>query len=113
FWSLLYTLACTAKSVSVLLSVLNRPHFISRQQSIHVSWVRKKVVVTTMESSRSHRVARSACVYKYQHATQVDRTSNTASSWPPDSNRRSDLRLAKHPTYVWHFPDIRIGCPMT
>src|SRR5271156_6948988 len=34
FWSVVYTLACTARSVSVLHSVLNRPHFISRQQSI-------------------------------------------------------------------------------
>jgi len=47
---------------------------------VHVSWVRKKVVVMTMESSRSHRVARPACVCKYQLSTQVDRTSNTASS---------------------------------
>ena len=79
FWSLVYALACTT-SVSTLLPVLNRTRFICRQQSVHGSWVRKKVVVTTMEPSRSHRVARSACVYKYQLATQVDRTSNTASS---------------------------------
>ena len=59
FGSLLYILACTAKSVSVLHSVLNKPHFIHRQQSIHVSQVRKKVVAATMmESSGSHRVAK-------------------------------------------------------
>jgi hypothetical protein len=45
-------------------SILNRPHFISRRQPIHASQVRKKVVVATMESSRSHRVARSVCIYK-------------------------------------------------
>jgi hypothetical protein len=55
FW---YTLACTVNSVLALLSVLNRLRFSHRQQSIHVSQVCKKVVMMTMESSGSHRVAR-------------------------------------------------------
>src|SRR5580704_895881 len=33
----------------------------------------RKVVVATMQSSRSHRVATSACIYKYQLATHLDR----------------------------------------
>ena len=76
---------------------MNRSRFIYRQQSVHGSWVRKKVAVTTMESSRSHREARSRYVYKCQLATQVDRTSNIASSRPPDSNRKPGLRLPEHP----------------
>src|SRR5271168_3374370 len=35
------------------------------------------------------------CIYKYQLATQVDRRQVHPSQ--PDSNRRSDLRLPKHP----------------
>jgi hypothetical protein len=47
-----------------------------------------------MESSRSHKVARSPYVYKYQLVPQVDRTGNSASSsHQAVSNRRPGLRL--------------------
>jgi hypothetical protein len=43
------------KKITSLVRVARRPRFGCRQQSIHVSQVRKKeVVVTTMESSGSH-----------------------------------------------------------
>jgi hypothetical protein len=55
-------------------SVKSCLHQTGKRQSIHVSQVRKKVVVAmTMESSRTHRVARSACVYNSQLAAHLDR----------------------------------------
>jgi hypothetical protein len=45
-------------NILALLSVLNRPRFSYRQQSIHVSQVHKKVVMATVESSRSYRMVR-------------------------------------------------------
>jgi hypothetical protein len=52
------------------------------------------VVAATVESSKSHKVARSPYVYKYRLVPQVDRTSNSASSsHQAVPNRRPDLRL--------------------
>ena len=82
--------------------VARRPRFGYRQQSIHVSQVRNKVmvVVATMESSGSQTWWRGGgvsqaepctsakdtwpierfCIYKYQLATQVDRQISSAST---------------------------------
>jgi hypothetical protein len=62
--------------------------------------VGKKVVAATvaatMESSRSHKVARSPYTYKYQLATQVDRIKQSSIFFHLNqavSNRKPGLRL--------------------
>src|SRR2546421_12823922 len=77
----------------VALAVERRPRVGYRQQPIHVSLVCKMMTWWRRQLEDTWPID-GLCIYKYQLATQVDRRQVHPSRL--DSDRRLDLRLAKH-----------------